>query len=233
MSEAIKQLKGQKLMNRECGGLTVRPGSYKTGTYMLTYTNKQFYPLHPDPNDIDIKDIAHALSNVCRFTGHVSQFYSVAQHCVLVSQICNPENALAGLLHDASEAYLSDVARPVKYTQLMEGYRKIEDLLEEAISVKFNTPYPMTKDIKYADDMCLLAEGYQLFKPAPEWVLERLKAAGLEKPIITLDSCWPPMVAKAKFMKRFMELNGVQCKPATEKEIETMVEITTGIYGKT
>jgi uncharacterized protein len=218
----ISNKEGEELMISECGGLTIRPGSYKTGTYMITYTGKEFYPLHPDPEDINIKDIGHALSNVCRFTGHVSQFYSVAQHCVLVSQICEPENALCGLLHDASEAYLSDIARPVKYTKQMEGYREIEAVLEKAICEKFGTPYPMTKDVKYADDMCLLAEGFQLFKPIPNWVLERLKAAGLEKPLITIDACWNPMYAKLQFMNRFMELNGVTVKQTTEKEIEGM-----------
>jgi hypothetical protein len=224
----ISNKEGEALMTSECGGLTIRPGSYKTGTYMLTYTGKEFYPLHPDPEYINIKDIAHALSNVCRFTGHVSQFYSVAQHCVLVSQICEPENALCGLLHDASEAYLSDVARPVKYTELMEGYREIEAVLEQAICEKFGTPYPMPKDVKYADDMCLLAEGYQLFKPSPAWVLERLKAAGLEKPLITLDGCWPPFVAKARFMKRFLELSGTKIKPITIAELDTMIEDVNG-----
>ena len=90
---------------------------------MVTYTGKEFYPLDPNPADIDIKDIAHALSNCCRFAGHIKSFYSVAQHSVIVSELCEPENALAGLLHDASEAYLSDIARPVKYTEQMEGYR--------------------------------------------------------------------------------------------------------------
>jgi hypothetical protein len=209
-------LKDAKLQKEECAGAGKM--SYKNGTYLVTYTGKQFYPLAPDPNLIEIKDIAHALSNNCRFAGHVSQFYSVAQHCVLVSQNCEPENALSGLLHDASEAYLSDIVRPIKYTEAMEGYRKIEAILEKAINEKFGLPYPMPADVKMADDMLLLAEGYQFFRPVPDWVTSRLKVAGLEKPLQIIDGGWPPTVAKAKFMMRFMELKGVKISGETKKD---------------
>jgi len=216
--EIIKELTGEELQSKECYG--VDKNSYKRGTYLLTYTGREFYPLHPDPNNVDIKDIAHSLSNSCRFTGHISKFYSVAQHSVIVSHLCQPENALAGLLHDASEAYLSDIARPVKYTEKMEGYREIEALLEKTINEKFGIPYPMSADVKYADDMALLAEGYQLFKPIPNWVIARLKAANLEKPLVTLDGAWLPSVAEGKFMKRFLELQGVSFVVPTETELE-------------
>jgi hypothetical protein len=219
MSE--KKLRGEALFNSELNGTT--SGNYKTGSEMLTYTGKKFFPLHPNSDDIDIKDIAHALSNVCRFTGHVSQFYSVAQHCVLVSQLCNPENALAGLVHDASEAYLSDVARPVKYTEHMLGYRKIEEILEKAIAVRFGTPFPIPADVKAADDALLLAEGYKFFNPIPGWVINRLQISGLEKPMVEIDCGWPPAVAKARFMMRFLELSGVKIKPATVDELDEML----------
>ena len=215
--ENIETFKGKALQADECAGI-VDENSYKIGTYMLTFTGKKFYPLVPNPDLIDIKDIAHALSNICRFTGHVSNFYSVAQHSVLVSKLCQPENALQGLLHDASEAYLSDISRPVKYTEKMEGYRKIEANLEKIIFLKYNLPYPMPKDVKWADDMLLLAEAYQLFRPVPDWVTIRLINAGLEKPLLTLDGAWPPAVAKARFMGRFLELNGVDISAETKKD---------------
>lgn len=88
-------------------------------SYITTVTGKHFYPLNPDPRDIDIEDIAHALSLICRANGHFCRFYSVAQHCIA----CAGEAAARGhslevilgcLLHDASEAYLCDVTRPVK-----------------------------------------------------------------------------------------------------------------------
>jgi hypothetical protein len=211
---------GEELQKQECEGVT--KNSYKLGTYMVTYTGKLFYPLQPNIDDIEIKDIAQALSNCCRYAGHVSSFYSVSQHSVLVSYLCEPQNALCGLLHDASEAYLSDIVRPIKYTESMEGYRDIEAGLEKAISEKYSLPYPLPKDVKYADDMVLIAEGYQLFKPVPVWVFDRLKAAGLEKPLVTLDGCWVPAVAKAKFMMRFMELNGVKLGIPEPEEIKEM-----------
>jgi hypothetical protein len=221
--EQIEELTGQAIFDREVNSVDkTRGGDYKKGSYISTYRNRHIFPLDPDPSDIDIQDIAHALSNNCRWTGHVKSFYSVAQHSVLVSQIVEPENALAGLLHDASEAYLSDIARPVKYSEPMEGYREIEARLERVINEKFGLPYPMSVDVKRADDMLLTAEGYYLFNPPQQWVLDKLKAAGLEKPMIAPIVCWPPVTAKAMFMKRFLELNGVKIGVAVEEELENM-----------
>jgi hypothetical protein len=218
--EKIKELTGAALYQDQLGGTEVARGSYKQGTYMVTYTGKEFYPLDPDPADIDIKDIAQALSNCCRFTGHVKNFYSVAQHSVIVSHLCEPENALAGLLHDASEAYLSDIARPVKYTKQMEGYRKIEHKLEEVIFAKFNLDFPMTKDVKRADDLALMTEGYYLFNPIPGWVTLRLADAGLTIPSYKLSTCWLPAIAKAMFMKRFILLTAGINTEVDQEEID-------------
>lgn len=221
--EQIEELTGQAIFDREVNSVDkTRGGDYKKGSYISTYRNRHIFPLDPDPSDIDIQDIAHALSNNCRWTGHVKSFYSVSQHSVLVSQIVEPENALAGLLHDASEAYLSDIARPVKYSEPMEGYREIEARLERVINEKFGLPYPMSVDVKRADDMLLTAEGYYLFNPPQQWVLDKLAAAGLEKPMIAPIVCWPPATAKAMFMKRFLELNGVKIGVAVEEELENM-----------
>jgi hypothetical protein len=84
--------------------------------FIVTYTGKKFFFDDITPEQIDIKDIAHALSMLCRFTGHIHQFYSVAQHSLLVdSQINGPSNLhLAVLLHDAAEAYVNDLASPLK-----------------------------------------------------------------------------------------------------------------------
>src|SRR4051794_32940266 len=81
---------------------------------IITSTGKWFDVFNPNPADVDIEDIVHALSMQCRFTGHTKEFYSVAQHSVLVSLTCPSVDALYGLVHDGSEAYLSDIARPVK-----------------------------------------------------------------------------------------------------------------------
>lgn len=110
-----------------------------------TFSGRVIRPLSPDPEDICIEDIAHSLANSCRFTGHTRQFYSVAQHSFLVADLLSikgfSELGLHGLLHDASEAYLSDIARPVKRAPTFSGvYDEIEDRLMSAIAEAFDLP---------------------------------------------------------------------------------------------
>jgi hypothetical protein len=124
--------------------------------WIETWTGKKFYFLNPDPDMIDIRDIAHSLAMQCRFTGHVDTFMSVAEHSVAVSVICNEENALQGLLHDASEAYLSDIASPIK--QQFPQYYEMEHKLMEAIAKKFGFSYPISDDVKDADATQLKTE---------------------------------------------------------------------------
>ena len=105
-------------------------------SYITTVTGKHFYPLNPNPQDIDIVDIAHALSLICRANGHFKYFYSVAQHCIAcaeeaVERGCSVEVILGCLLHDASEAYLCDVTRPVKkhITQYLQAEEKLQEVI--------------------------------------------------------------------------------------------------------
>ncbi|MBQ2358526.1 MAG: hypothetical protein II395_07260, partial [Ruminococcus sp.] len=109
-------------------------------SYITTVTGKHFYPLNPDQQNIDIEDIAHALSLICRANGHFRHFYSVAQH----SLACAEEAAARGhslavvhgcLLHDASEAYLCDVTRPVK--KHIPAYLQAEEKLQAVIWKRF------------------------------------------------------------------------------------------------
>ena len=81
--------------------------------WIQTYTKKKFDLLDPKPEMVCIEDVAHHLSNVCRFSGACSEFYSVAQHSVLVSEVCSPDSAVWGLLHDAGEAYYGDIVTPI------------------------------------------------------------------------------------------------------------------------
>ena len=117
------------------------PHGRSDSTWIQTFTGRQFWPLEPRADEIFIEDIAHHLSNLCRFTGACRSFYSVAQHSVLVS-LCAPpgENPLWGLLHDASEAYLIDVARPVKRSAALVGYRVAEARMMEVICECFGLP---------------------------------------------------------------------------------------------
>ena len=94
----------------------------RKGDWIQTFTGKRIYPFDPDPDLICIDDIAHALSNICRFTGHVKHFYSVAQHSVIVANAIpdslgvphTNELYLQALLHDAQEYLFSDLSRPLK-----------------------------------------------------------------------------------------------------------------------
>lgn len=108
---------------------------------ILTYTNTLFYPLQPCLEEVKLEDIAHALSMLCRANGHFRRFYSVAQHslnCAHEAKVrgLSPRVQLAALLHDASEAYLSDITRPVK--ACLPEYRTIEARLQQVIYEKFH-----------------------------------------------------------------------------------------------
>jgi len=100
-------------------------------TWITTNSGKRFDFTQPFDNTFDIHDIAHALAHINRFTGHTDQPYSVAQHSVYVSNIVPPRYALAGLMHDAAEAYLGDVSAPLK--ALLPEYKRIEHEVEMAL----------------------------------------------------------------------------------------------------
>lgn len=131
------------------------------GDWMQTHSGLRFYPLDPRPEDIRIEDIAHALPMICRFNGHCSRFYSVAEHSLLVAAQVNilyPESALYALLHDASEAYLCDVPRPLKRTPAMVSYRAMERAVEAAIAERFGLGPMMPLIVKTCDERALMTE---------------------------------------------------------------------------
>ncbi len=97
----------------------------RKGDWMQTCSGLKIWPMDPRPEEICLNDIAHALSMICRFSGHTKKFYSVAEHSVFVSHHVKSENAIYGLLHDSSEAYISDIIRPVKV--FVPEYKKIEN----------------------------------------------------------------------------------------------------------
>jgi hypothetical protein len=136
--------------------------------WIVTYTGRRFYPLAPRIEDIDIEDIAHALSNMCRFTGHCRQFYSVAQHSILAAYHAPAWLKLAMLLHDASEAYLCDLSRPVKHSPGLAAYRAAEDRLQQLVGQRFGVVFddPMVKQI---DDRMLMTERRDLTDASQPW----------------------------------------------------------------
>lgn len=131
-----------------------RPGV--VGATMITAGGLYFDFLDPQPEQIQLTDIAWGLSNCCRFNGHVQTFYSVAQHSVLVSLIVPEDQALAALLHDASEAYTGDMVKPLK--QLLPDFKAVEKRIETAIASKFGLPVEMSAEIKNADLRLLRTE---------------------------------------------------------------------------
>src|SRR5258708_302056 len=92
----------------------------RRGNWMQTYTGRAYWPADPRAEDVCIEDIAHALSLLCRYTGHCKRFYSVAEHSILISQVVPPEYAFFGLMHDAQEAYINDLARPIKPSVIID-----------------------------------------------------------------------------------------------------------------
>jgi 5'-deoxynucleotidase YfbR-like HD superfamily hydrolase len=176
-------------------------GDQRRGDWLQTYTGRLFYPGDPRPEDVDVEDIAHALSNVCRFAGHCREFYSVAQHSVIVSSAIYPALALHGLLHDAAEAYVHDITRPMKHLPEMAGYRSIEAAVEHAIFSRFGliVNEEIATAIKAADNRALMTERRDLLRIQRAWTV---RGEPLAEPIVPML----PAAAKAAFLRRFHEL---------------------------
>lgn len=170
--------------------------------WIQTYTGRAFWPLNPKADDICIEDIAHALSMKCRYTGHTNHFYSVAQHSVIASTIVPAEDAKWALLHDATEAYLPDVARPVK--RLLVGFRDIEDRLAECIAYKFGLQWPMPESIKQADLILLATERRELMNDPPF----RWTSTENVQPLRSRIFPAKPVVAEEEFLIRYRNLFG-------------------------
>lgn len=144
---------------------------------LFTYFNRQVNLLDPDPKQIDLGDITHALSKLCRFAGHIPKFYSVAQHSVLVANRCYELGGMGaakwGLLHDAAEAYIGDLIWPIKTAPGLAEYRMIEKRIMNAIATKFGLPIDPPPCVREADCAVFLAETRD-FRGDPEWARERI-----------------------------------------------------------
>lgn len=168
--------------------------------YITTYTGKSFNFMDPKPEQIDIEDIAQALSMQCRFNGHVKRFYSVAEHCCIISDYVyagsgDKNIAFDALMHDASEAYICDIPRPVK--PHLVNYQAIEQRIEVALQKRFgfNPMYAWSKDI---DNRIVADEARELFLHVPDWVKD-YQVVGVQDKI----QCWTPEQAKVEFLERF------------------------------
>lgn len=134
---------------------------------IYTYTGKYIDVLNPQPEDIDIRDIAHGLALCNRFAGQTQFPISVAQHSIWVATN-SPNYPLAGLLHDASEAYLGDVTKWLKGSDGMAGYREAEARLQGVINKVFGCPEELPAEVKLADILMLRIEGFRGHGPGFE-----------------------------------------------------------------
>lgn len=173
--------------------------------YIHTFTGKTIRPFEPDPEAIDIRDIAHALALTARWRGMSRIPISVAEHSVRVSLICPAKDALWGLLHDASEAYLGDIPRPIK----SDSDKAAEAVVQAAVAKRFGLAMPIPASVHRADTVLLHTEARDLF-PRPiqdEWRSDAMAQPGRLNPLH-----W--QAAEAWFLERFRSLERRRAKEA-------------------
>jgi hypothetical protein len=171
------------------------------GTWIQTHSGVRFELLNPTPKMVRVADIAHHLSHLCRFTGGVSTFYSVAEHAVAVSHLVERETddplvILKALHHDSTEAYLGDVSKPLK--DLLPAYKRIEARVAAAIFQKLKLTH--VPDRWHVADLAMLsAEALYLLKTRRDWKLP-------VKPAVYPIWGWKPKIARAVFQLRHNQL---------------------------
>ncbi len=179
----------------------------RRGDWFLTFSGVQFWPMDPRPDEVRIEDIAHALSRICRYGGHCLDWYSVAQHSLMVSELVPPDLALHGLLHDAEEAYTGDMIRPIKHGLREEtsAFDDMADRLTATIARVFGLSPLTSREAQYvkdADNRALSTERRDLVRDTGrEWSVTRTHPP--------IDFRIFPMerdAAKAAFLARFQEL---------------------------
>ncbi|MFA5241558.1 MAG: phosphohydrolase [Sulfuricella sp.] len=171
--------------------------------YVSTYLGNRFYPLEPRIVDVAIEDIAHGLSYQCRFNGQTSAFYSVAQHSLIVASLVPDELKFAALLHDAAEAYLGDMVKPLKV--LLPSFSQIEDSVTQIIGQRFGVNLSHNPAIKRADLISLATEKRDLmpYSAEPWSYLEGVK------PCHEIIRPMPPEEAKQAFLQQFEILSQI------------------------
>lgn len=175
----------------------------QTESCITTISGKFFDILKPEEYEYDVGEIATALSNLCRYTGHVNRFYSVAEHSVLVSRLVPDRLRLAGLLHDASEAYVGDVSSPLK--KLLPEYKRIEQNVQRALAKSFGLEEDVFehKDIHEADKRMYWQERQSV---ADNGVRDKLWHQDLRATRRVEAMGMQPVMARRMFMKRYKEL---------------------------
>ena len=181
-------------------GITASPTVRRiVGPTILLQSGWYFDLLDPEHSPFSIDDIAHGLSMTCRFAGQCSRFYSVAEHSVHASNHIDPRFAFQALMHDAAEAFVGDVSKPLK--DLLPEYRVIERRIESAVLKVFGLSLPLAPEVKAIDIVMLATEQRHLMHNRDDWDYTR----GVIPLSISLPG-WSPPIAKDMFLKRFEEL---------------------------
>lgn len=169
-------------------------------TFIQTYTGRVFFPLEPHVADVHPLDIAHSLSMLCRYNGHVDKFYSVAEHCVILSHMVDRENAPWALLHDAAEAYIGDMSWPLK--EKMPDFKLVESGIMSVLCTKFGLDPIQPDQVTEYDRRIVVDESAALMRPAliPWPALEGIA------PLNVWIQGWSPERAKVEYELRFKQL---------------------------
>ena len=177
----------------------------RKGASIILSSGKSLYFDKPDPKVMDPDMIGLALAKLCRWTGQCLEFFSVAQHCVLVSKLVPEEHAMAGLMHDASEAFIGDINRPLKFAMENSApgvLRGIEDALHEALAKRYGFQFPHDPCVKVADNLSLATEKRDILPyDSTPWV-------GMPEPLEAPLRPVGPKGAYTMWMNRFEELRG-------------------------
>ena len=193
----------------------------QTKSCITTGSGRFFDLLRPEDYDYEINEIATALSHICRYTGHVNRFYSVAEHSVLVSRLVPDNLALCGLLHDASEAFVGDVSSPLK--KLLPEYSRIEEAIQSAIARHWGLPYPFPSEIHEADKRMYWQERQSV---ADNGVRDRLWHQDLRATRKEQAVGMTPHMARRMFMARYKELTGDKGNEQVRQEAAKSDEAT-------
>ena len=197
----------------------------RKNAWVLTFRGHAVKPLEMRESDIDLYDIAHSLSMQCRWNGHTRSFYSVAQHCILVSKLADARDALWGLLHDAAEAYLHDMASPIK--RILPAYVEAEGRCQEAILRKFRLPPNMPRSVHRADMIARVTEARDLMPRMPGATPSM--PDGVKPLVATLEAGLRPAAAERAFLTRYREIlvEGRYAKYGWYKETVSRVAVPT------
>ena len=177
------------------------PGKYKG--WMETYTGKRVNPLDMNVSDVDIEDITHALSQICRYGGHCHKFYSVAEHSIRVAVKVKENLRLAALLHDAAEAYLGDVIRPLKhcFPMLSEAEARAQNIIYKAFGISLT--YMEVNAIKIVDNVLIATEARDLMVNSATW-------NNLPTPLPETITPIPMHQVRSIFLEKFEEYSGIR-----------------------